>query len=117
MPGTDLLAHTRDLIFDDVARGPARLAAADLAHEALEDRGSLPGMRHFGMELHAIEAAVLIDHGRQRSVRRAGSGAEAWRQCFDAIAMTHPDIEQAAAVADMIGQPFQQSARRTDRDF
>ena len=33
----DLLAHARDRVRDDVAGLPARLAAADLAHEALED--------------------------------------------------------------------------------
>ena len=33
-----LRAHARDQVLDDVAGGPARLAAADLAHEALEDR-------------------------------------------------------------------------------
>ena len=33
----DLLAHARDRVRDDVAGVPARFAAADLAHEALED--------------------------------------------------------------------------------
>ena len=36
--------------------GPARLAAADLAHEALQDRRALARVRDLGMKLHAVEA-------------------------------------------------------------
>ena len=34
----DLLAHARDRVLDDVAGVPERVAAADVAHETLEDR-------------------------------------------------------------------------------
>ena len=34
----DLVAHARDRVIDDVAGVPERVAAADVAHEALEDR-------------------------------------------------------------------------------
>ena len=94
-----LLAHARDRVGDDVAGVPARLAAADLAHEALEHPRALQRVRDFGVELHAR---------RSGASRRpcAASGAfgdepiahEARRQLLDAVAVAHPDVEQAAAL-------------------
>src|SRR3546814_828876 len=40
---TDLLAHARNLVVDDVGRRPQRLAAADVDHEAAQH--GLPGFR------------------------------------------------------------------------
>ena len=62
----DLSAHALDGVLDDVADAPQRLAAADLAHETLEQLRALTRVRHLGMELHAVEAAPLISHGRER---------------------------------------------------
>ena len=66
-----LRAHARDGVVDDVADAPERLAAADLAHEALEQLLALQRVRDFGMELHGVEAARFIDHGRERRVARS----------------------------------------------
>ena len=54
-----LRAHARDGVFDDVADAPQRLAAADLAHEALEQLLALQRVRDFGMELHGVEARAI----------------------------------------------------------
>ena len=70
---TDLSANTGDQILDDVAGGPARFAAADFTHEALENRRTLAGVRDLGVELHAVVAAALVGHGR---VRRIGSARD-----------------------------------------
>ena len=60
LAAADLRAHALDRIVDDIAGAPERIAAADLAHEALEQARALRGVGHFGMELHAVEAAALI---------------------------------------------------------
>ena len=56
----DLRAHALDRVLDDVADAPQRVAAADLAHEALQQPRALRRVRDFGMELHAVEAAPLV---------------------------------------------------------
>ena len=91
----DLRAHARDRILDDVADAPQRLAAADLAHEALQDARALRRVRDLGMELHAVEAPRA-----RRPCRRGASwpwtamSTEAGRQRVDAVAVAHPHIEQ-----------------------
>ena len=81
----------RDLPGDDVAGAPGVGAAADVAHEALDDPLALLGVRDFGMELQAVEAAGLVGHAGQRRVGRAGDGLEARRQAPHPVAVAHPD--------------------------
>ena len=71
----DLGAHARDGILDDVADAPQRIAAADLAHEALQQLRPLRGVRHFRVKLHAVEAAPLIAHGGEGD----GGRCRRWR--------------------------------------
>ena len=91
-----LLAHARDGVGDDVARLPARLAGADLAHEALDHPCALQRVRHFGVELHRVIAARLVGHGRERRIRRGSYGHEAGRDLLDAVAVAHPHVEHGA---------------------
>ena len=93
-----LRAHARDGIFDDVADAPQRRAAADLAHEALQQLAALQRVRDFGMELHGVEAARFVDHRGERRVGALRHGGETRRQRLDAVAVAHPHVEHGAAL-------------------
>ena len=54
----DLRADARDRLGDVVRHVPVAVAAADLVHEALQQRLALERVRDFRMELHAVEAAA-----------------------------------------------------------
>ena len=69
----DLFAHARDGVVDDVAGVPERVAAADVAHEALEDRRARARVGDFGVELHAVVAPRVVRHRGERRIR-------AWRR-------------------------------------
>ncbi len=105
----DLLAHACDGVFDDVAGVPQRIAAADLAHEPLEDRPPRPGMGDFGMELHAVVAPCVVRHRGERRVGGGGNDGEPRRQRLDAIAVTHPHVEHAGVRRAFIGDSVQQA--------
>ena len=92
-----LRAHARDAVVDDVAGRPGVGAAADVAHEALEDAHALLGVGHFGVELQAVEAASSSAMPAMRRVGGAGDELEAGRQRSDPVAVAHPDVEDAAA--------------------
>ena len=67
----DIAAHPLDAVVDDRGRGPARRAAADVVHEPVQNACALAGMGDLGMELDAVEAAVLVgDSGNGSAVRR-----------------------------------------------
>jgi hypothetical protein len=71
---TDLLAHACNAFGDDAARIPERLAAADAAHEALEDLAALDRVRDFRVKLHAVEVARLVGHRRDWRIHCACDG-------------------------------------------
>ena len=48
----------------------SRRAAADVAHELLQDRLALPRVRDLGMELHGVEARAIRPHGGDRQLPR-----------------------------------------------
>ncbi len=104
-----LRTHARDGVVDDVADAPQRLASANLAHEALEQLLALQRVRDFGVELHGVEAARFVDHGRQRRVGAGGDRRESRRQRLDAIAVTHPHVEDSRGLA----RRGDRTARRT----
>ena len=108
----DLLAHARDGVVDDVAGVPERVAAADAAHEPLED--GAPGARvgDLGMELDAVEAPRVVRHRRERRVRRGGDRGESGRQRLDAVAVAHPHVEQRGIRGALVSDAVQQPGRR-----
>ena len=73
---------------------PVALAGADVAHESLEDRGSLPRVRDFGMELHAVEAPRFIHHRCDRRRRVARHHGEARGERRHLVAVAHPHVEE-----------------------
>src|SRR5262249_58695661 len=84
--------------------------AADLVEKTLQQRLALQGVRHLGMELHAVEAALFVRHAGDRAGGRGSHQAEARRHLDDLVAMAHPYLEQAMAlggahVLDTVEQP------------
>src|SRR6267378_3701834 len=57
---TDGVANFLHRLGDVVGHVPVVAAAADLVHEAIEDRTALAGVRHLRVELHAVEATRLV---------------------------------------------------------
>jgi hypothetical protein len=72
-------------------------AAADVEHEALQDGLALHGVRHFGVELHGVEAARFVGHAGDRAAVGAGHQLEARRQLGDLVAVAHPHLQHAVA--------------------
>ncbi len=75
-------------------------------------------MRHFGVELHAVEAAHLVGHAGNRAGVGAGHELEARRQLGDLVAVAHPDLEHAVAFGGVkVGQVFEQGGVSTCTHF
>ena len=55
---------------------PARAAAGDAEEKVGEHLAAARRVRHLGVELHAVEAALLVDHGGGGRVLRLGDEAE-----------------------------------------
>ncbi len=114
----DLRAHPAHRILDDIADAPQRIAAADLAHEALQNPRALQRMRDFRMELHPVITASLIAHGGERGIAGGGGGDKAIGELRDPIAVTHPHIQYRATLAvAAVTEAIQQSAPAGDREF
>ena len=91
----DLLFYFADGFGNVIRHVPVAAAAADLAHEAVQQPGALPGMRDFGMELHRVEAARLVGHAGDRAGLGRGHQLEARRHRDHLVAVAHPDLEHA----------------------
>src|SRR5213082_1703209 len=93
---TDLRAEACDGVLDDVADAPEGIGAADLAHEALEELGSLGGVRDLGMKLQGVEAAALVPHGREgNGAGRRGHAESRWQR-IDPVAVAHRSEEHTS---------------------
>ncbi len=64
----------------------------------LQHAGTLTGVGHFRVELHAVEALGFIGHGRVGAGRGLGDGGEVGRNGSDLVTVAHPDIQQSIAV-------------------
>src|SRR6185312_15969834 len=118
LAGSNLRANTLDGVFDDVADAPQRVAPGDLPNEALEDARALNRVSDLGMELDAVELALLVTHGGKRNRVRRSDGDKALGQLCNPVAMTHPHIEHRAAVAVVpIVNSIQQTGGPGDRDL
>ncbi len=95
---THLLADAGNGVVDDGGRGPEALAAADVLDEVLQHAGTLTGVGHFRVELHAVEALGFVGHGGVGAGRGLGDGGEAGGDLGDLVAVAHPDIQQGIAV-------------------
>ena len=55
-------------------------------------------VRHFRVELHAVEAARLVGHAGDRAGLGGGHQLEPRRHLDHLVAVAHPDLEQAVAI-------------------
>src|SRR5690606_24418998 len=93
----NLVAYARDAVLDDVARRPVIRAATDLVDEAVENAAALSGMGNFGVEVHAVEAALVVTYAVDGRAVGTGHDLVARRQLADPIAVAHPHIQQPPA--------------------
>ena len=96
----DLRADLRDVLRDDVLRGPNGRAAADVDREAADDLEAVLRVSDLGVELQRIDLALDVRHRGVRRVRRLGRSGESLRQALDAIAVTHPDLQTRAELLE-----------------
>ncbi len=92
-----LLADLGNRFFDVILHHPVGLRAADVPHEAREQRHALHGVRDLGVELHGVIAPRLVGHAGDGAAGRAGHELEARRQRRDLVAVAHPHLEHAVA--------------------
>src|SRR5574337_1190399 len=59
---------------------------------------ALPRVRDLRVELHRVEAPLLVGHAGDRAAVGRGHQLEAGRQAGDLVAMAHPDREHAVAL-------------------
>src|SRR5690606_24438188 len=91
---THLFTNLLDGVLDNVVRGPQLFAAADIAHETLQQTTTLQGMGHFRMELHAVETFFVVAHAGNRAGTGHRRGDKTGRQRADAITVAHPHIKE-----------------------
>ncbi|GFO83143.1 MAG: hypothetical protein A49_27700 [Methyloceanibacter sp.] len=95
-PLAHLGADALHLRLAELGHAPVAAAAADFAHEGLDQRGAFRRMHHLRVELHAIELAGIVGDGREGRAGRDAHGAEAGWQLGDAVAMAHPHLRALA---------------------
>src|SRR5579859_1722748 len=93
-----LLLDLPHRLADIVGHVPVAAAAADLAHEAVQDLHTLPCVRDLGMELNRIETACLVGHGGNRTSLGRGHQPESGGQLDHLVAVAHPHFQHAVAL-------------------
>ena len=86
--------------------GPVGGAARDARGEILQKRRAARRVHHFGMELHAVEAALIVGDGGEGRAVADRDDAKARRQGHDAVAMAHPHLLARA----LLPQPVEERA-------
>src|SRR5665213_1346555 len=81
-------------------------AAGGAVGEGATQRRGMRRMRHLGMELHAVEAALLVGDGGEGRALADADDAEAGRQLVDEVAVAHPHLLARA----LSQQPLEQRA-------
>ena len=89
-PIAHLGAHVGHGLVDEGGGGPVGLTAADVVDEIADQGHTAAGVHHLGMELHAVEAPLVVSNGRFRGVVGVGQARKAIRQALHRIAMAHP---------------------------
>ena len=94
MAVTNLFFYAGDLIFDNRSGSPEAFTAANLQREVLEHTLALKGVRHFGVELDAVEFFLFVDHAGDGARWSRGHQAKAFGHGDDFVTVAHPHIEQ-----------------------
>ncbi|OPZ13490.1 MAG: hypothetical protein BWZ07_00479 [Alphaproteobacteria bacterium ADurb.BinA280] len=113
---TDLRAYASDLVVDNVAGGPQGSAATDVHHKATQQCAALTCVGDFGVELHAIPAALIIREGGDGNTVGDGGHGEAAGNHGNVVTVTHPDI-QMRHHAVVVAQAMQQAIFGDHRDL
>ncbi|CRM87606.1 hypothetical protein [Pseudomonas sp. 22 E 5] len=109
--GADLGTHVGDGVFSDFRRGPQGFALADVEDEARQDAPALLGVSHLRVELHAVVAALVVEHAGDRAAWSAGQDVEVFRHLGDLVTVAHPHVEAEKAVGvDVVFDAVQQAA-------
>ena len=87
----DLRPDAGDGFVPEGLHGPVAGRADDPADEVAQQRRSVRGVHHLGMELHRVEVARLVGDRGEGCVVRAADDLEARRQPRHPVAMAHPD--------------------------
>ena len=90
--------------------GPVGLEPGDLVQEVRDELRAVRRMHDLEVELHAVEAALLVGDGGEGRVLRLADDLEAGREPRHAVAMAHPDLMAPADRPD----PVEERARRHD---
>src|SRR5262249_15760877 len=81
---------------------PVAAAAADLAHETVQDLRALAGVRHFGVELHAVEAPRLVGPGGDPAGLGGGHQLEFGGELGPLLAVGPPHPQHPAALGGVV---------------
>ena len=107
---TDLCADLRDLGLAEFGHRPVADEAADVTDEILVEPSTVGGVDHFGVELHRIDAALVVGDHRERRAGAGGDAAETGGKLRHLVAVAHPHlmglafspqpVEQRAGIGD-----------------
>ncbi|KAF5038565.1 hypothetical protein DSECCO2_552940 [anaerobic digester metagenome] len=70
--------------------GPVGLQLGHMEQEVVDDAGAFLGVVHFGVELHGVDAAGVVGHGRHVQGGGAAHHGKAGRGRLDLVAVAHP---------------------------
>ena len=88
----DLLADLSDLGGAELGHGPVARKPGDVAHEIADQLGTVRRVDDLRVELHRIDAALVIGDDRVRRARAGRDHAEAGGQRRDLVTMAHPHL-------------------------
>ena len=99
MAVADAFAGLSDRPLGDVRRRPVAAAARDVMHEAADDLVALGRVRHFRMELQAVEVPRRVRHPGDGRIGARRGADEAGGQRRHLVAVAHPHVERLAQAA------------------
>src|SRR5690606_23665408 len=71
----------------------------------------LLGVGHFRVELHAVVAAIIVEHASDRAAWGAGQDVEVFRDAGDLVTVAHPHVQAEYAVSvDVVFDAVEQAA-------
>jgi hypothetical protein len=89
---TDLITHPRNRFGNETRRLPVAATSADTKREIAQHVAPETGMHHFGMELDAIPAPLIVTGSGKRRARAVRHDTKAGGQRSDVIPMAHPHL-------------------------
>ena len=97
-----LLADFIDLGFAEFGHGPVTGKAADVANEVLEQLAAVGRVHDFGVELHRIDALLIVCDYREGRAGAGGDRTEAGGELRHLVAVAHPHLMRLALVPEAV---------------